>query len=138
MSLDPMSRLKARRVDWSRRLIRRPRYASAPTRLRAACLNKQSLNDGMDPDRQMKLFRQISIWKRLDQKKAVRFSCVEDVEMNKFAVQSADFFTIPIKGEQISYLERLFPERFIEVEWEQREWFDSVEEAIADHENEFR
>jgi hypothetical protein len=92
----------------------------------------------MDPDEHMKLFRQISIWKRLDHKKAVRFNCIEDLEMGKFAVQSADFFTIPIRGEHISYFDKLFPERFIEVEWEQRKWCDSVEKAIADHENEFR
>jgi len=86
----------------------------------------------------MKLFRQISIWRRLDHRKAVRFNCLEDVGTKKFAVQSADFFTLPIKGENISYFEKLFPERFIEVEWELRKWFDSVEEAVADHENEFR
>jgi hypothetical protein len=91
----------------------------------------------MNPDEQMKLFRQISIWKRLGHKKAVRFNCIEDLEKSKFAVQSADFFTIPIRGEHISYFEKLFPERFIEVEWEQRKWFDSVEKAIAGHENDF-
>src|SRR5664279_4816503 len=97
------------------------------------------LNDWhMDPNQRMKLFRQIPIWKRLDHKNAVRFNCIEDMETNQFAVQSADFFSIPIKSEHISYLEKLFPERFIEVEWEQRKWFASIEEAVADHENEFR
>jgi len=91
----------------------------------------------MNPDEQMKLFRQISIWKRLGHKKAVRFNCIEDLEMRKFAVQSADFFTLPIRGEHISYFEKLFPERSIEVEWEQRKWFDSVEKAIAGHESDF-
>jgi hypothetical protein len=86
----------------------------------------------------MKLFRQISIWNRLDHKRAVRFSCVEDIDTHKFTVQTADFFTVPIKSEHIAYLEKLFPERFIEGDWEQRKWFDSVEEAIASFENEFR
>ena len=92
----------------------------------------------VDSNQQMKLFRQIPIWKRLDHKSAVRFNCIEGMEMNQFTVQSADFFSIPIKGERISYLEELFPERFIEVESEQRKWFVSLEEAIADHESEFR
>jgi len=86
----------------------------------------------------MKLFRQISIWKRPDHEKAVRFNCIEDLEMNKFTVQTADCFTIPIRCQHLSYFEKPFPERFIEVEWEQRKWFDSAEKAIADHENEFR
>jgi hypothetical protein len=98
-----------------------------------------SHNEGhMHPDPQMKLFRQIPIWKRLDPKNAVRFNCIEDIEMNRFTVQSADFFSIPIKGEHISYLEKLFPERFIEADWGQRKWFASIEGAIADHESEFR
>ena len=86
----------------------------------------------------MKLFRQVSIWKRLYHNKAVRFNCIEDLETSKFVLLSADFFYIPIKGEHISYFEKLFPERFIEGELEQRQWFDSVEKAVADHENKFR
>jgi hypothetical protein len=82
----------------------------------------------------MTLFRQISIWKRLDDGRAVRFNCIEDMSTHKFAVQTADFFTFPIKNEHVSYLDRLFPERFIEVEPAERNWFDSIEEAIAAHE----
>jgi hypothetical protein len=55
-----------------------------------------------------------------------------------FAVQTADFFTLPIKNDHISYLDRLFPERFIEKEPTERKWFYDLEEAIAAHEAEFR
>jgi hypothetical protein len=92
----------------------------------------------MDALKQMDLFRQIHVWRRLDHKRAVRFSCIEHMSEHKFCVQTADFFTIPIKNEHLVYFDRLFPERFIEVEWEERKWFDSVEAAIAAHEIEFR
>ena len=86
----------------------------------------------------MKLFRQISIWNRIDDNRAVRFNCIEELSTHKFTVQSADFFTLPIKGEHLAYFERSFPERFIDVEPEQRKWFDSIEQAIAAHQAEFR
>jgi hypothetical protein len=56
---------------------------------------------------------------------------------HKFAVQTTDFFTLPIKSEHVSYLDRLFPERFIEKEPAERNWCDSIEEAIAAHEMAF-
>ena len=55
-----------------------------------------------------------------------------------FAVQSADSFTIPIKNEHLAYFEKLFPERFIEVDWAERKWFASVDDAIAAHVKEFQ
>jgi hypothetical protein len=79
----------------------------------------------------MTLFRQISIWKHLGDGRAVRFNCIEDMTTHKFAAQTADLFTLPIKSEHVSYLDRLFSERFIEVEPTERKWFDSIEEAVA-------
>jgi hypothetical protein len=86
----------------------------------------------------MKLFRQISIWTRLDHERAARFNCIEDLGVRKFTVQSKDFFSIPIDEKRLAYFERLFPERIIETEWEQHRWFDSIEEAVAAHDEEFR
>jgi hypothetical protein len=86
----------------------------------------------------MKLFRQIAIWSRLDDRRAVRFNCIEDMSVNKFVVQTSDYFYIPIKNEHLSYFDKLFPERFIEVDRSECKWFDSVEEAIAAHDLDFR
>ena len=86
----------------------------------------------------MKLFRQVSIWSRLDHKRAVRFNCVEDMSAHVFAVQSADIFTIPIKNEHLAYFEKLFPERFIEADWAERKWFESIDDAIAAFDREFQ
>ena len=90
------------------------------------------------PVEQVKLFRQIAIWTQLDQRRAARFSCIEDIENHRFAVQTTDFFYLPIKTEDLAFFERLFAERFIEVDFLERKWFDSVEEAIAGHLEEFR
>jgi hypothetical protein len=86
----------------------------------------------------MELFREIMIWKRLDDVSAVRYSCLNDLQNGKFAVQCADFFRLPLDGHAVTEFARQFAALFIEVAPHERcSWFDSLEEAIRDHEHEF-
>jgi hypothetical protein len=84
------------------------------------------------------IFREIQVWKRLSDKSAVRYSCVSDLSAEKYAVQSADFFRIPIDESQIRGFEKQFVELFIEESVLDRcEWFTTLELAISAHDQEF-
>jgi hypothetical protein len=86
-----------------------------------------------------KLFIQIFVWKRLDDKRAVRFTCLEDISKHLFIVQSADFFSVPVKPSLIAYFDNNFVDLFIGLDPENRQkWSSSLEEAVALHEDEFR
>jgi hypothetical protein len=84
------------------------------------------------------MYREQSIWKRIDAQRAVNFRCFEDLVSHLFCVQSADFYSLPIALNARSNFDRQFVELFIEVERVERsEWFGTVEEAIAAHEKTF-
>ena len=86
----------------------------------------------------MTLFREITVWKRVDKRQAIKFNCLEDMNLHKFVVQSADFFTLPLKKERFEEFDKQFVELFIEIKpSDRRKWFDSIEEAIAAHETQF-
>ena len=78
------------------------------------------------------------IWKAADHASAVRFSCLRDLKNGQFALQSADFFRLPLKANLNDGFARQFAELFIEVPPRERcAWFDSLEDAIRHHEREF-
>jgi|SRR3954453_23278009 hypothetical protein len=84
------------------------------------------------------MYREQSIWKRIDAQRAVHFRCFEDLASHLFCVQSADFYSLPMTLNARSGFDRQFVELFIEVEpVERSEWFGTVEEAIAAHEKKF-
>lgn len=84
------------------------------------------------------MYREISIWKRIDAERAVHFRCFEDVASHLFCVQSADFYVLPVKVNARVEFDRQFVELFIEVEpIERSRWFATVEQAVAAHEEEF-
>lgn len=86
----------------------------------------------------MELFQEIMIWKRLDEVSAVRYSCLKDLQNDKYAVQSADFFRLPLDERTASEFASQFAALFIEVPPRERcSWFRSIEEAIISHEHEF-
>jgi hypothetical protein len=88
--------------------------------------------------RSMRLYREVAVWKRIDDKGAVKFNCLEDIDLHQFAVQSADFYTAPIKNAVIDDFEKQFVELFIQIDpAERRKWFDSIEQAVAAHEDNF-
>jgi hypothetical protein len=85
-----------------------------------------------------RLYAEVRVWKRHDKTTAILYRCFQDLVERKFAVQSADYFRLPIDQRQIRNSERQFFELFIEIAPRERcGWFDSVEEAIAAHDLEF-
>lgn len=82
----------------------------------------------------MDLYKEILVWKRLDEYLAVRYCCFHDMQSGKYAVQSADFFRIPFVETQFREFEKQFVELFIDVSPKERcDWYDSIEEAIKTH-----
>ncbi len=71
------------------------------------------------------------VWKRLDHRAAIRFSCLHDIEENKYAVQSGDYFYM--EDIHAHDFQRQFVELLLEMSHERDDWFDSLEEAIDDH-----
>ncbi|MFC4159284.1 hypothetical protein [Chitinimonas lacunae] len=86
----------------------------------------------------MDLFKEVMIWKRTGETSAVRYSCLQDMLTGKYAIQSADFFRLPIEGEQFRIFERQFVELLLDVSPRDRcMWFESPEEAITAHDHDF-
>ena len=78
------------------------------------------------------------VWKRLNNTSAVRYCCLNNLETNKYAVQSADFFRLPLEVKSFTEFDMQFAELFIEVDAQERcNWFSSLEEAIKKHDEEF-
>ena len=93
----------------------------------------------MDAKKLTKLFREIPVWRKLSESRAVRYNCLEDIENRKFVVQSADFFSLPIKDTLHAYFSKQFVELFIQIDPEDRKiWSSSLEVAVALHEDQFK
>jgi hypothetical protein len=85
-----------------------------------------------------KIYREISVWRRIDDKRAVRFRCFEELESHLFCVQSADFYSMPLNADVAADSDRQFLELFMEEEPAERSGgFASIGEAIAAHEKDF-
>lgn len=86
----------------------------------------------------MSLYEAIDVWKRVSARELVRYRCFRNLATNRYSVQSADFYRIPLDQPQTGNLEKQFYELLAEQAPDERaESFDSIEEAIAAHEREF-
>jgi hypothetical protein len=84
------------------------------------------------------MYREISVWRRVNDKTAIRFRCFEELNTHRFCVQSADFYSIPWTADVAAHSDRQFLELFMEEDPVERSGgFASVEEAIAAHEKTF-
>lgn len=84
------------------------------------------------------MFKAIDIWKRLDDTTAVHYRCFQHLTNGQFCVQSADYYHMPIREEQVRMLDRQFLELFIEEAPNQRSsLYPTLEEAIAMYDLEF-
>lgn len=84
------------------------------------------------------LYEELRVWKRQDAATAVLYRCFKDVVAEKFAIQSADFFKLPVDDKQLQNSDRQFLELFIQVAISERcDWFESIDEAIAAHDRDF-
>ena len=85
-----------------------------------------------------RLYKELKVWRHVNNATAIRFSCLADLVSQKFAVQSADFFRLPVTREQIENFEKQYLELFIKISPDERcEWFESLAETIASHDREF-
>jgi len=84
------------------------------------------------------MFREISVWKHVDGASAARYRCFQCVKTGVYAVQSVDFYRLPIDEKQLAHFNRQFVELFVESSPLARcEWFETIEEAISRHEANF-
>jgi hypothetical protein len=65
-------------------------------------------------------YREAVVWRRLDDRTAVRVNCLEDMVLQKFLVQGADLFASPSVTEPLNRAEH--------------HWFGTIEEALAVYE----
>lgn len=82
------------------------------------------------------LFKEISVWKRINEDTLIRYRCFEQLPDGGFCVQSADFYNLPVDQATIQYHEREFLERLAESSPATRSGlvYASLLEAIAAHE----
>jgi hypothetical protein len=84
------------------------------------------------------LYQELVIWKRNDERTATRYVCLMNVATRKYSVQSADFYRLPLRREDLENLQRQFVELFCESDPAQRAGaFDSPEAAIDAHDRHF-
>ncbi|MFC5475095.1 hypothetical protein [Paraherbaspirillum soli] len=94
--------------------------------------------DQLDGKAAMDLFKEVMVWKRLGDTSAVRYCCLNDLKTDQYAVQSADFFRLPLEEQQFRNFQSQFAELFIEVSVHERcDWYDSLEDAIRAHDRDF-
>ena len=80
------------------------------------------------------LYREIVVWKRVRDQRAIRYQCFENLSTRQFAVQSGDWLWLPVNEEVLRQHERQAVELFIEEDVGERcGLFDSIERAIEDH-----
>ena len=84
------------------------------------------------------LYQELTIWKRSDERTAIRYVCLMDIATGKYSVQSADFYRLPLSHEHLVNFQRQFLELFCESDpCERSGAFDSPEAAIAAHDERF-
>lgn len=85
----------------------------------------------------MELYERSDIWRRAGTS-VVRYVVLRRREDRKVAIQSADFFYLPIDAEQTAQFEQQFVELLAEISPLDRcSWHETLEDAISYHERDF-
>jgi hypothetical protein len=86
------------------------------------------------------LYKEVSVWKRIDERTLLRYRCFQILPDEKYCVQSADFYSLPLDEAQINYLSEQFVELLIEEKPEIRagKLYDSLQTAISAHDSKFQ
>jgi hypothetical protein len=84
------------------------------------------------------LFRKVEVWRRLSGERAIRYNCIQHIQSGEFRVCTADF----VEGSATSDCDhsRYFVEAILASDQgdpELQDWFDSLEDAIAWHDEAF-
>jgi len=84
------------------------------------------------------MYKEIKVWKRLNESEAICYRCFQSIETNKYYVQSSDYFRLPVEKIRIDESEKQFVELFIEDDpCVRTDGFNSLKEAIENNEDEF-
>ena len=68
----------------------------------------------------------------------MRYRCFQSVETQKYVVQSADFYRLPLDAKQCSNLDFQFHELLLEEDpFHRGGEYDSLEDAISAHDRDF-
>lgn len=79
-------------------------------------------------------FLEFRVWHSSESGQAIKYICFQSLLTKKYCVQSSDRFYLPIDKNQIHQSELQAIELFMEISPHERcEWFDSLEEAINQH-----
>jgi hypothetical protein len=79
-------------------------------------------------------YQEISVWKHISDSQAIRYNCFRNLKTGKYAIQSEDYYRLPVDEKQVRQFESQFLELFIETQPSERSTsFDSLEEAIKGH-----
>ena len=79
-------------------------------------------------------FKLIDVWQRIDHQSVKRYRCFEVLPNNRYCVQSADFYTLPVNAKQMEELDRQFLELLAEQPPNERtSTYKTLEEAISQH-----
>ena len=90
-------------------------------------------------NRQLQLYIEVNVWKRVDGNRLLQYRCFHILPDNKYCVQSADLYSLPLTERQIRNLSEQFIQLLREEDPKVRaDVFDSLEEAIAAHDRDFR
>jgi hypothetical protein len=86
----------------------------------------------------MTMYEAFDIWKRVSDKQLIRYRCFRNLETNRYAVQSSDWYSLPIDSKRVTFLERQFLEVLAESSPDERAaTFESLNDAIVAHERKF-
>ena len=85
------------------------------------------------------LFKEISVWRRIDDNTLLQYRCLQVIPNGGYFVKSSHFYREPIDREQIYqtqfyFLDGMFGDALLEIP---KETFDTLEEAIAQHDKDF-
>lgn len=85
------------------------------------------------------LYQQLTIWRRENERVAIRYSCLVSLATGRYSVQSADFYHLPLSDQAFTGFAKQFVELFCESDPAERSGaFDSLGEAIAAHDRTFQ
>ncbi|RON34436.1 hypothetical protein BK661_10180 [Pseudomonas frederiksbergensis] len=83
-------------------------------------------------------YQQIITWRRLSDSTAVRYVCFLNLQTSLYAVQSADFYSLPLDDSIRTFLDRQLIELFIEISPRDRsKWHPRLTEAMDNHDAAF-
>jgi hypothetical protein len=86
----------------------------------------------------MNLYEAYDVWRRVSETEIMRYRCFKAVSSQRYSIQSADFYRLPLDPKQIADLDRQYLELFAEQSPDKRSGsFDSLEAAIAAHDRDF-